>query len=80
MPKYKPVDFDQITMIPVDFNQQIIEGTFAHTLHHLIEERLDLSIFDHRYKNEKQVPLPIIPNICLKSFYMPIRWVLLQPG
>jgi len=66
MPKYKPVDFDQITMIPVDFNQQIIEGTFEHTLHHLIEERLDLSIFDHRYKNEKTGASAYNPKHLLK--------------
>jgi hypothetical protein len=36
MPKNKPVDFDQITLIPVDFNQQIIKGSFEYTLHHLI--------------------------------------------
>ncbi len=66
MPKYKPVDFNQTTMIPVDFNQQIIKGTFEHTLHHLIEDRLNTSIFDHRYKNEKTGAPAYDPKYLLK--------------
>jgi hypothetical protein len=32
MPRYKPTNFDQITMIPVDFNTQLSLGTFEYTL------------------------------------------------
>jgi transposase len=66
MSKYKPVDFNQITMIPVDFNKQIIKGSFEYTLHHLIEKRLNLSIFDRRYKNGKTGAPAYNPKYLLK--------------
>ncbi len=73
-------------MIPVDFNQQIIEGTFEHTLHHLIEDRLNTSIFDHRYKNEKTGAPTFCPqasaqdySVCLFIGYyltlQPMSWI-----
>ena len=52
MAKYKPTNFDQITLIPVDFKSQLSPGTFEYTLDYLIENEMDLSIFDHRYQND----------------------------
>ena len=52
MPRYKPTNFHQITMIPVDFKSQLSPGSFEYTLDYLIENKLDLSIFDHRYNND----------------------------
>ena len=52
MPRYKPTNLNQITMIPVDFISQLSPGTFEYRLEYLIENELDLSIFDQRYKND----------------------------
>jgi transposase len=38
--------------IPVHFEKQILPGTFAYTLNHLIDNELDISIFDGRYGND----------------------------
>ena len=37
--------------VPVDFIAQMVPGTFAHAMFHLVDE-LDLSPFDARYKND----------------------------
>lgn len=70
MPRYKPTNFDQITMIPVDFNSQLSPGTFEYTLEYLIENELDLSIFDHRYKNDDTGAPAYNPKILLKVILM----------
>ncbi len=66
MPNFKPVDYNQTTMIPVDFDSQLLPGTFEHTLDYIIEKKLDLSIFNHRYKNDKTGASAYNPKILLK--------------
>lgn len=70
MPRYKPTNFDQITMIPVDFNSQLSPGTFEYTLEYLIENELDVSIFDNRYKNDDTGAPAYDPKILLKVILM----------
>ena len=70
MPRYKPTDFHQITMIPVDFKSQLSPGTFEYTLDYLIEHELDISIFDQRYKNDKTGATAYDPKILLKIILM----------
>ena len=70
MPRYKPTNFDQITMIPVDFKSQLSPGTFEYTLDYLIEHKLDLSIFDGRYNNDKTGATAYDPKILLKVVLM----------
>lgn len=50
MARYKRVDMSP-RLLPVDLEAQLVAGTFAHALHHLIDE-LDLSAFDARYRND----------------------------
>ena len=54
MPRFKKYSYDQGKMIPIDFKSQIFPGTFEFALNHIIDNDLDLSIFSHRYKNEKE--------------------------
>jgi len=44
MARYKRVDMSP-RLLPVDLEARLEPGTFAHALHHLIDE-LDLSAFD----------------------------------
>jgi len=39
-------------MVVVNFQDQIQPGTFEYALHFLIEEKLDLSVFNSEYKND----------------------------
>ena len=40
-------------MIPIQFEKQILPGTFEYSLHYLIDNEIDLSIFDLRYRNDE---------------------------
>jgi hypothetical protein len=54
MARYKPHNYDQQKLIPIDFSSQIVPGTFEYTLNYLIDHELDLSIFDDRYHNDDE--------------------------
>lgn len=66
MPRFKDYTYDQSVMLAIDFNRQILPGTFEHTLTHLIEHELDLSIFNHRYHNDDTGSPAYDPAILLK--------------
>ena len=48
MPKFIPYDHNQNAMIVINFRDQLQPGTFEHAIHYLIQQKLDLSVFDHR--------------------------------
>ncbi len=64
--RYKEYDYSQGKFIPIHFDKQIIPGTFEHTLHYLIDNELDLSIFDLRYQNDDMGAPAYDPAILLK--------------
>jgi transposase len=64
--RYKDKSFQQGQFISVYFNDQLLSGTFEHTLHHLIENVLDLSIFDARYRNDETGAPAYNPKVLLK--------------
>jgi transposase len=66
MAKYKHYDYSQGKLIPISFDKQIIPGTFEHTLHHLIDNDLDLSILDSCYQNDETGAPAYDPRILLK--------------
>ena len=66
MARYKEYDYTQGKFIPIHFNKQILPGTFEHTLHHLIDNEIDLSIFDGRYENDNTGAPIYNPAILLK--------------
>jgi len=41
-------------------------GTLEYAIHHVVEERLDLSIFDDRYCNDKAGRKAIAPKVLIK--------------
>ena len=66
MAKYKDYDYSQGKFIPLSFDKQILPGTFEHTLHYLIDNEIDLSVFDLRYKNDETGAPAYDPRILLK--------------
>ncbi len=66
MAKYKEYDYSQGKFIPLSFDKQILPGTFEHTLHYLIDNEIDLSAFDLRYKNDETGAPAYDPRILLK--------------
>jgi len=52
MARYKEYDYSQGKFIPIHFDKQILPGTFEYSLHYLIDNEIDLSLFDLRYRND----------------------------
>jgi transposase len=66
MAHYKTTEKDQGHFLPVHYSEQILPGTFEHTLRHLIDTKLDLGIFDGKYSNDLTGATAIEPGILLK--------------
>jgi len=70
MPRFKEYNYQQSVMLPVSFDRQIQPGTFEYTLNFLIDNRLDLSIFHHKYRNEETGRPAYDPALLLKIVLM----------
>lgn len=66
MARFKRYDYGQAKLLPVRFEEQILPGTFEYTLSRVIDERIDLSIFEARYKNDEGGAPAYDPAILLK--------------
>lgn len=66
MPKFIPYDHNQSSMVVINFLDQIQPGTFEHAIHHLIEHRLDLTVYYPKYKNDATGRHAYDPAILLK--------------
>jgi transposase len=66
MAKYKPYSYAQGQFIPVFFEKQIQKGSFEYTLSYLIDNELNLSIFDNRFCNDDTGAPAYDPRILLK--------------
>ena len=66
MARYKHYDYKQTKMLPISFDRQILPGTFEYTLNYLIDEKIDLSVFNERYKNDETGAPAYDPAILLK--------------
>ena len=51
MARYKPIH-QGVKLLAVDFDRQILPGTFEYALRHLVDHELDLEGFHQRYKND----------------------------
>ena len=66
MPRFIEYDYNQTVLLPVAFENQILPGTFEHSIHYLVDHQLDLSIFDSKYKNDDSGRPAYDPAILLK--------------
>jgi len=66
MPRFKAYDYDQDKLIPIRFSRQIVPGTFEYTLNYLIDQIIDVSVFDARYDNEETGAPAYDPALLLK--------------
>ncbi len=66
MAKYRPYDYSQRVMVPVSLEDQLMAGTLEFAIHNLVEDRLDLSVFEDRYSNDKTGRWAYDPKVLLK--------------
>jgi hypothetical protein len=66
MAKYKPLNENQLVMLPISLQDQLVPGTLEHTISQLVEQHVDLSVFDGRYNTitTRAVQPPSIPRSC----------------
>jgi transposase len=66
MPNFKKYSYDQTAMVVINFEEQIQPGTFEYTLHKLIDNHIDLSVFYEKYSNDAGGRSAYDPAILLK--------------
>ena len=66
MANFKPANYNQTSMVVINFEEQLQENPFALTLHHLIDTKIDLSAFYEKYKNDNGGRSAYDPAILLK--------------
>ncbi|WP_395343764.1 transposase [Ningiella sp. W23] len=52
MPNFKPLNYQQNSMVIINYLDQLQAGTFEYAIHHLIDTKLDLRVFYPQYKND----------------------------
>jgi hypothetical protein len=65
MARYKVVDLSP-RFLPVVLDDQLVPGTFAHAVHHLVDG-LDLADFDAHYRNDANGAPAHSPSMLLKA-------------
>ncbi|WP_238152034.1 transposase [Microbulbifer sp. A4B17] len=66
MPNFKHYDYNQDAMVVINFEEQLQPQTFEFTLHHLINDHIDLSAFNDKYQNDGGGRSAYDPAILLK--------------
>ena len=66
MAKYKYYDYSQSKLIPVSLQEQLIPGTLEFAIHTLVDEKIDTSIFEERYRNDETGRWAYDPKVLLK--------------
>jgi transposase len=66
MARYKAYDLNQAKMIPLTYADQVVEGSFEYALNEIVEEHLDMSVFDKRYRNDETGRPAYDPRVLLK--------------
>ncbi|SFX17110.1 hypothetical protein [Marinospirillum alkaliphilum] len=66
----KHYDYNQMSMVVINYLEQIQPGTLEFALHYLIAEKLGLSAFHQPYKNDAEGrPAYDANGVCFKVLY-----------
>jgi len=66
MAKFKPLNENQLVMLPISLQDQLVPDTLEHTINELVDKHIDLSVFNGRYNNDDTGATAIHPKILLK--------------
>jgi transposase len=66
MARYKAYNLRQDKFIPLSFADQVVPGSFEYALNEIVEEHLDLSVFERRYRNDRTGRRAYDPKVLLK--------------
>lgn len=68
MARFREYSYDQTMMLPVALSRRIAARTFGHAIKHLVDHRIDRSVFETRYINDVTGSPVIDPGRCLRRF------------
>lgn len=66
MARYKHIDYSQSRLVPINFDNQLLPGTVEYTIHEVINNHIDTSIFDECYQNDDTGAPAYDPAVMLK--------------
>jgi len=66
MAKYKPYNYSQTMMVPISLDDQLVKGTIEFAINMLVEERMDMTPFDTKFKNDETGCKAYNPKMLLK--------------
>ena len=66
MPRYREYSYEQSLMLPVRLADQLQPGTFEYTVNYLVDNEIDLSVFESRYCNDETGAPAYDPAVLLK--------------
>lgn len=70
MARFKPIR-KGLNLLPVDFERQVIPGSFEYALCHLVDHELDHSTFHVRYQNDVDGASAFDPAVLIKIICWP---------
>ncbi len=66
MARYKPADYAQGQFIPIQFERQILPGSFEYALSYVVDNKLDFAALDERRSNDDAGAPAYNPRVMLK--------------
>ncbi len=66
MARFKTYDYRQRVHLPVSLEDQLMPGTLEFAIHTLVEKRLDMSVFECKYRNDETGRAAYDPKVLLK--------------
>ncbi len=66
MARFKTYDYRQRVLLPVSLEDQLMPGTLEFAIHTLVEKRLDMSVFECKYRNDETGRAAYDPKVLLK--------------
>ena len=66
MARYREYSYEQSLMVPIRLAEQLQPGTFEYTVNYLVDNEIDLTVFEARYCNDETGAPAYDPAILLK--------------
>jgi hypothetical protein len=66
MPRFKPYSYDQTKLIPLSLTEQIQPGTFEYAPNYIVDNHIDLGVFDDKFSNDDTGAPAFDPAVLLK--------------
>ena len=66
MAKYKKYDYNQTVLLPLSLSNQLQESTLEFYINNIVNDKIDMTVFDDKYSNDESGSPAYDPRILLK--------------